>query len=118
MMEENTGYIITEQNANLVANLSGKDVSLLLRNKGWVAVYMEDPYPVWHLMPRKAAERIRGFKYVDSLLNGLPARSEKEIREEWAKVNKEYSEKVKSLNEELQRRKLWDEELSRKKHTV
>ena len=107
-MEKNTGYIITEQNQDMLAYISGKPVKTLKANHGWVAVYMEDPYPEWRLLPKKAAEQIKGFSYVDSPLNGLPTRSEKEIRKEWTEVNNTYKEKIEELQKELERRKLMD----------
>lgn len=117
-MEKNTGYIITEQNAAVIANISGKEMKTLLANKGWVAIYQEDPYPVWRLLPRNAAEQIKDFTYIDSPLNGLPTRSEKDIRAEWSEVNKAYSEKVESLRKELERRKLLDSETSQEKQPL
>lgn len=108
-MEPNTGYIITEQNARLVSTISGKELKTITANIGWVVLWDQDPYPNWYLMPRNVAERRKGFTYVDSPLNGLPTRSQKDIREEWTKVNKEYSEKLAVLQKELERAKLRDE---------
>jgi len=107
-MEPNTGYIITTQNASLVAQISGKELKTIEANIGWAAVYQENPYPRWSLMPKNVAEQFKDFKWVDSVLNGLPTRSQKAIREEWAQLNKEYSEKLAKLQEELDRAKFRD----------
>jgi hypothetical protein len=107
-MEHNTGYIITEQNAQLLANITGKDLRVIQANIGWAAVYDEKPHPIWYLLPKNAALDIKDFKWVDSDLNGLPARSQKAIREEWAQVNKDYAEKLEELKKELNRAILRD----------
>ncbi len=102
-MNPNTGYIITEQNAQLICNISGFRMQTLLRNIGWVVIYREGPYPDWSLLPLNVASRVEGFHLVDSPLNGLPARSVKEIRAEWAEVNTTYSAKLEELQKELKR---------------
>ena len=107
-MEPNTGYVITEQNIGLIAMISGNSHNVLKANIGWAAVYEENPYPRWSLMPKNLAEERHGFEWVDSSLNGLPARTVKEIRKDWAQVNAEYSKKLNSLTKELERAELRD----------
>jgi len=109
-MDKNTGYIITAENSSLLATITGKSLDFLERNQGWAAVFDEDPYPRWQFMPKNVAERRRGFTWVDSPLNGLPSRTEKEIRKEWAEVNKAYGEKLAELRKELERAQMRDGE--------
>lgn len=108
-MEPNTGYVITDQNAHLLATISGIGFGTVSVNRGWAVIYEENPYPRWSIMPKNAAQARNGFKWVDSPLNGLPTRTEKEIRQEWAELNKTYSEKLDELKKELERAKLRDE---------
>lgn len=108
-MDSNTGYIITNTNAQLLSYISGLGYGTIFANKGWAAVFEEAPYPRWLLMPTNVAEARKGFRYVDSELNGLPARKEEVIRKEWAEVNKTYSVKVDELSAELERAKLTEE---------
>lgn len=108
-MEPNTGYIITHENARLISSISGWHREVIWANIGWVAVYQENPFPRWSLMPKNAAELTPDFHYVDSTLNGLPSRSVKEIRAEWAEVNRTFGEKIEELQKELDRAKLKEE---------
>lgn len=105
-MDNHTGYIINAQNAELIANLTGKPLKIIAANIGWVAVYSNQWMPSWRLMPKNAAEMLSGFAYADSPLNGLPTRTIPEIIHDRSELNHMYSTRLAELNAEMERAKL------------
>lgn len=99
-MENNTGYVITRANCSLVSYISGRPLSTIIVNIGWVAMYSERWMPRWRLMPRNVAEREQGFRLVDSPLNGEATRSIDEIIKARSELNSKYSQQLEVLNAE------------------
>lgn len=67
-MKNNSGYLITRENAFTVSLITGIPLSTLEANMGWVAVYSEDEAYVvqkWALIPKSIAEKLPDFAFIE-----------------------------------------------------
>ena len=99
-MDNNTGYIITSENAMLISYVSGLNLKTIEANKGWVACFNENWMPFWRLMPKNVAEQEKNFRLIFSKVDTPVLRSIEEIAAERNEVTRKYADKMHILNDE------------------
>lgn len=102
-MDDNTGYIITPQNEDVLTHITGIPLETLKANHGWVAHYSEETLSRrWAVIPRSVAVEIPGFKLVrfEHISDPPLPRDPEEISKELQALNRAYFKRRRELEAE------------------
>lgn len=86
-MEHNTGYLITHQNHDAVAHITGFPPEVIAANIGWVAIFLHTGHagvsgrPHWLLIPKTVAEEDSEFRYIKTRLDEVPVATERTLED-------------------------------------